>query len=41
MGHELRAVYRSTVQEPIPIEFIRLLSQLGADDKYRSHEGPG
>lgn len=33
MGRELRALYRSAVQEPIPMEFIRLLNQLEAGDE--------
>jgi len=33
MGRELRALYRSAVQEPVPIKFIRLLNQLEAGDE--------
>ena len=33
MGRELRALYRSAVQEPVPMEFIRLLNQLEAGDE--------
>ncbi|WP_363256872.1 NepR family anti-sigma factor [Parvibaculum sp.] len=33
IGRELRALYRSAVQEPIPPEFIQLLNKLDAGDK--------
>jgi len=33
IGRELRALYRSAAQEPVPMEFIRLLNQLEAGDE--------
>ena len=32
IGHELRRLYDSVVQEPIPDEFLELLSKIDADN---------
>ena len=33
IGHELRRLYDSVVQEPIPDEFLELLSKIDADNE--------